>query len=338
MRIRFINQIFIFSLYIFICSFPKAYANVNDDELFYIGTVTAYAGMCLNEMNIKDDANSEAVGRKIAEMFVNKYDAPGISIFQNLAIMGIQSYESDKGARCPQMLEAAKNISSSLGLQCTICEKAITYLQQKNKKSASPSREDSNIKQQIGNTKLTDNLHNKFLLEDNDYALADIMLNATWKMVKKNLDKGAFASVLKDQREWASQKRDRMAASYASSMPLSQAYAKVMQKRITELSSLVAREPHLGDYDNDNSLFNIYKDNDGYHIDGSADSPSGNTCLFEGKISNTGGWYKVHEGGLPPYYILFTDKGAIIEYLGDGSDHGCGSGVHFKGEYTHISR
>lgn len=187
-----------------------------------------------------------------------------------------------------------------------------------------------------GKIKLTDKLHNQFISEDNDYALADAMLNATWKMVKKNLDKSAFASVQKDQREWASSKRDEQAASYAASIPPSQAYTKVMQERIAELASLVAKEPRLGDYEGERQMFNIYKDKGEYQIDGSADNEAGNTCIFEGKLTRDNGWYKVHEDGMPPYFILFTDNGAFIQYIGSGSEHGCGANVGFNGEYKFV--
>lgn len=155
-------------------------------------------------------------------------------------------------------------------------------------------------------------------------------------MVKKNLDKAAFASVQKEQREWASSKRDERATAYAASMPPSQAYTKVMQERIAELSPLVAKEPRMGDYENERSLFHISKDKGEYHIDGSADNAAGNTCMFEGKLTKAGGWYKVHEDGNPPYYLLFTDKGAIIAHPGSGMEYGCGANVDFKGEYKFV--
>lgn len=303
-----IRNFLVFSAAFLFFSSQVTHANEQDNELFYFGTVMTYASMCLKKMNIEDDANSEADARRLSSILLNSYGIQVQGILAHLATIGIQEYEADNGAKCPQMLIEAKRLFNNLGLQGNLFEKAIRQIEQGHNDQQLFSGGKTNKNRQANlllNQKhhifcLTDSLHNKFLTEDPDYALADAMLNVTWKMVKKNLDKSTFSSVQKDQREWASSKRDERAASYAASMPPSQAYTKVMQERIAELASLVAREPRLGDYDSESSLFNIFKDKGEYQINGSADNAAGNTCMFEGKLTKDGGWYKVHEGACHP--------------------------------------
>lgn len=285
-------------------------------------------------MKIQKDENAEKEAEQFAKQIVNRYGISSYDLFSRTVGNARLECFTTRGAKCAEMIEDALKIYNIFGLEGRIFNKALISLNKEHIKTDSHN-EDKEIQQNI-KMKLTDELHNQFLSDDNDHALADAMLNATWKMVKKNLDKSAFVSVQKDQREWASSKRDEGAASYAASLPPSQAYTKVMQERIAELATLVAREPRLGDYEAEHQMFNIYKDKGEYQIDGSASSPEGNTCMFDGKLTKDNGWYKVHEDGLPPYYVLFTDKGAFIQYNGSGSEHGCGVNVGFNGEYKFV--
>lgn len=311
----------------------------NDDhDLLQYGMIITYASLCAERMNIKEDEAVQQESLYLASQLAARFGEQVATILPTIAILGAQTFEKDNGRQCLQMLAAAKKMLNEFGIRGIYFERALEKFPQNSNDLGSshpyaPTPSSKNEK-----LKLTDSLHNKFLSQDNDYALVDAMLNATWRMVKKNLDKSAFASAQKDQREWASSKRDERAASYAASLPPSQAYTKVMQERIAELSSLVARAPRLGDYENQRSFFNISRDKGEYQIDGSADNAAGNTCMFEGKLRKAGSWYKVHEGGLPPYYVLFTDKGAFIQYIGNGSEHGCGANVDFKGEYKFVNR
>lgn len=317
----------------------KVYAD-DGTRLLQYGMVITYAGLCGQRMNVPEDEAASQEATNFGRQLVSRVgQEQALAILSTSAVLGAQTFEKDNGSQCLQMLTAAKKIFNEFGIRGIYFEKVLARYSQNSRNQKSPSKPNaypSDASPQKGRLKLTDNLHNQFLAEDNDYALADAMLNATWKMVKKNLDKSAFASVQKDQREWASSKRDERAASYAASIPPSQAYTKVMQERIAELSSLIAKEPRMGDYEGERQMFNIYKDKGEYQIDGSADNAAGNTCMFEGKLIKDGGWYKVHEDGLPPYYVLFTDKGAFIQYLGSGSEHGCGANVGFNGEYKFV--
>lgn len=328
----------------FICTFIliiipfKVYALQDDTDFLDYLFIIEYAGDCAKKLKVEEDSKSK---EELQKFYANLKNLGGVDYYSDLARnegRGGREAFFDRGSRCVQMLLDAIKIYKSFGMEGEIYLKALTILIPPEKILKNKNIEHSDISEGYENFKLTDKLHNQFLIEDNDYARANALLNATWKMIRKNLDRNDFASIQNEQRKWLSQKRDKMAAVYASTIPLSKAYVKVMEERIFELSSIIAKEPHIGDYSNDNNLFNIFNDKGEYHIDGSADSPSGNTCLFAGKITKDNGWYKVHEDGFPPYYILFTDKGAMIEYLGDGSNYGCGYGVDFKGEYTHMSR
>lgn len=323
-------------LFMLLINPSRSFSETENEELFTYGIILSYAGLCAEKLKVDNDKDVQEEASQIADILEKKYGEENIEILQRGATLGAQKFIQDRGAQCFQILTTAKKMVTSLGVKSVYHDRALSVLElqsQKNRYSQIPSTPAIKSSKIIN---LTDNLHNQFISEDNDYALADAMLNATWKMVKKNLDKSAFASVQKDQREWASSKRDERAASYAASLPPSQAYTKVMQERIAELASLVAREPRLGDYEAEHQMFNIYKDKGEYQIDGSASSPEGNTCMFEGKLTKDNGWYKVHEDGLPPYFLLFTDKGAFIQYIGGGSEHGCGVNVGFNGEYKFV--
>ena len=66
--------------------------------------------------------------------------------------------------------------------------------------------------------KLTDALHEEFLA-DEDYALADALLNATWKQVKLSVSEDQYKKLLQEQRKWTASGRDEAARINASSMP-----------------------------------------------------------------------------------------------------------------------
>lgn len=316
--------------------FPTKIKANDDTSLLQFGMIITYASLCGEKFGIAEDEATNREATIMAQLLVDKFGPKIEVILPTTAVLGVQTFEKDHGSQCLQMLTAAKNIMNGFGLRGIFFERALARLQLQRQDNGTTQNQTSRANTRSANVKLTDDHHTQFLSEDNDYALADAMLNATWKMVKKNLDKSAFVSVQKDQREWASSKRDERAASYAASMPPSQAYTKVMQERIAELASLVAREPRLGDYESQSSVFNISKNKGEYQIDGSSDNAAGNTCMFEGKLTKNGGWYKVHEGGFPPYYVLFTDKGAFIEHAGSGDAFDCGANVDFKGEYKFV--
>lgn len=182
--------------------------------------------------------------------------------------------------------------------------------------------------------KLTEPLHNKYSQESETYALADVLLNATWKQVKPNVNNAQYKQILQEQRQWASKGRDAAASRYAASMPEVEAFAKAMQDRTTELAKLIAVEPMRGTFNNKFAEFTAILQGDSVLVEGDSQSEQGNLCGFDGKGTVGKGWITMKHDDFPDFYILFTPKGAQVAYTTSGEAQGCGANVGFSGSYT----
>lgn len=176
--------------------------------------------------------------------------------------------------------------------------------------------------------KLDDKLHTE-LLGDSRYKLADFMLNGTWKQVKANLSEDQYKQVLQDQRQWASQGRDAAASRYAASMPMVEAFIKAMQDRTEALAALVSVPPAAATFEMKNASITVSVQDKTLSIEGDAFRGQ-NTCTIEGKGAVGKGWITI-ENDMAKFYVLFTRKGAQVEYI---EDQGCGAGVQFDGNYA----
>lgn len=183
------------------------------------------------------------------------------------------------------------------------------------------------------NLKFTEKLHNQYLL-DEKYALADTLLNSTWKQVKPNVSDAQYKQILQEQRQWASKGRDAVASGYATSMSEVEAFAKAMRDRTEELAKIVAVEPMRGTFNNKFAEFTAILQGDSVLVEGDAHSEQGNLCSFDGKGTVGNGWITMKHADFPDFYILFTHTGAQIAYTGSGESQGCGASVGFNYNYT----
>lgn len=179
--------------------------------------------------------------------------------------------------------------------------------------------------------KLNDKLHAQFM-QNEQYALADALLNATWKQIKPNVSEAQFKQILQEQRQWASKGRDEAASRYSASMPDVAAFTKAMQDRATVLAGIVTSAPVQGTFDSKDAEFTVSIQGDTISIVGDAGNDQGNTCSFDGKGTVNKGWITMKHDDFADFYVFFTRKGAQIAYTSD--NQGCGVGVRFDGNYT----
>lgn len=181
----------------------------------------------------------------------------------------------------------------------------------------------------LRNIKFTEELHKKYLL-DEKYALADTLLNATWKQVKTNVSAEQYKKILQEQRNWASKGRDEAASGYSASMSDVEAFTRTMQDRTAVLAKIIAIDPSQGIFGSKNGEFSLKIQDNTILIDGTAHAGQ-NTCGIEGKGAVSKGWIAVKNDYASNFYILFTRSGAQIAYT---EDQGCGVGVRFDDSYT----
>ena len=185
--------------------------------------------------------------------------------------------------------------------------------------------------------KLTDAMHEEFLA-DESYALADALLNATWKQVKLNVSEDQYKKLLQEQRKWTATGRDEAANIHASSMPPKAAFIRAMQDRTNALLRIVRMPPKAGVYTSPNATFTVRINEAGYAsitVEGNADNGQGHSCEFTGKgIINTYDWTTLAHDDFPNFYLLFTRAGAELAYATGGISQGCGAGVNFNYSYT----
>lgn len=185
--------------------------------------------------------------------------------------------------------------------------------------------------------KMTDAKHQAFMMESEEYALADTLLNVTWKRIKSTVPQEQYKKILAEQRSWAGRSRDAAASVYGASMKEIDAYTKVMQDRIAKLCEYIAVTPLSGIYKSKkiSSEFTALVQNGKLHISGNANNQRGYLCDFDGEgvIGQKNGWIAVKHDSLPDFYMLFMKDGAEIVYISSETEQGCGIGVGFSGHY-----
>lgn len=101
---------------------------------------------------------------------------------------------------------------------------------------------------------LTDEKHEKFLAKNQQYALADRMLNMTWKSVAKSLDKKEYEKVWLEQKNWLDSGRNLIASSFLEkipNIPEDHAFMLAAVAKTQDLARLVWREARAGQYKKD---------------------------------------------------------------------------------------
>lgn len=188
----------------------------------------------------------------------------------------------------------------------------------------------------ISQFKMTDTKHNKFMLESEEYILADTLLNVTWKLIKSSVSQEQYKKILAEQRDWIEKGRDVAASKYGTSMKEIDAYTKVMQDRIKKLCSYISVDPISGIYKNKeiSSKFNVLTRDKKIYVSGNAiNNRNYHTCDFdgEGDIEQDNGWIKLKHDNMSDFYILFIQDGAEIVYTSSAIEQGCG--FDFSGKY-----
>lgn len=183
---------------------------------------------------------------------------------------------------------------------------------------------------------LSDALHRRLLNEDEMYATADGLLEATWKLLRKRLSYEAFQETLQDQREWIRRSRDEHANRVAASEGLGAgpAFARATLERAGRLAAMIAVPPRSGFYASDGASFTASSNGSRVTIEnGTGVGRNGNTCEFAGSGNAGDGWIRIgSEDESPGFFVLFTSQGA--ELWGYGADsYYCGMGAYFTGSY-----
>ncbi|MDE7370418.1 MAG: hypothetical protein K2N07_01470, partial [Desulfovibrio sp.] len=181
---------------------------------------------------------------------------------------------------------------------------------------------------------LTEELHQKFLAEDEDYALADALLNLTWKRLKGKLEKNRYKEILQSQRAWVANERDTGARNNAQTLPPAKAYAAEMLRRANFLARQISSPPATGEYQSPEASLSLQNTGGKIQVTGDAGNSKGNTCTFEGEGSYAPGWIRMHHEDFPDFLLLSTGNELMIHYASSGSAQGCGFDVDFKGSYS----
>ena len=108
-----------------------------------------------------------------------------------------------------------------------------------------------------------------------------------------------------------------------------EAFIKAMQDRTEVLAALVSVPPAAATFEMKNATIAVSVQDKTLSIEGDAFRGQ-NTCTIEGKGTVGKGWITI-ENDLAKFYVLFTRKGAQVEYI---EDQGCGAGVQFDGNYA----
>jgi uncharacterized protein YecT (DUF1311 family) len=144
---------------------------------------------------------------------------------------------------------------------------------------------------------MTDAKHTLFRKENQDYALADMMLNFTWDAVKRQVSRQVFSKKLEEQRFWIEEKRNAVANSFSMHLNESNAFTLAIIARAQELADDVSVDPEPGLYlysrrGNAKGGHLTVKDENGVlSIQGQTFAKNGNSCEMQGEGSVTGkGW------------------------------------------------
>lgn len=184
--------------------------------------------------------------------------------------------------------------------------------------------------------KLTERLHQQFM-QNEEYAEADALLNATWQLLKTNLSKSEYKEIQASQREWIRRGRAEEAEALMGSHDAADAYAIVIRKRANALAEEISSRPRPGTYKSAEAQFTVSVNGDTVSITGDAFHGQ-NTCDFDGTGRQGEGWISMRHDDFPDYYLLFTSKGATIHFHQMGETQGCGRGVSFADDYVYSGK
>lgn len=138
---------------------------------------------------------------------------------------------------------------------------------------------------------LTDEKHARFLQENEEYALADSMLNLTWKMLVKTLSKKEYSRLWKTHKVWLDTERNAAANAFLDKIPdIPEEYAYMLTAaaKTQELAQKLWRSPEPGKYSKGGLLVTIGKEDGKFFVQGYGKLPTAEeipTAAAKGKFS-----------------------------------------------------
>lgn len=123
---------------------------------------------------------------------------------------------------------------------------------------------------------LTDEKHDAFLQENEQYALADSMLNQTWNVLKNKLSKKEYRKFWQGHKVWLDEGRNTVANSFKKQVPNIPEYHAFMLAAVAktqELAQRVWHEPILGRYVKDKVFVTLVKEEHAIFLQGYGNIP-----------------------------------------------------------------
>lgn len=123
---------------------------------------------------------------------------------------------------------------------------------------------------------LTDEKHAHFLQENEQYALADAMLNQTWQLLTKQMKKKEYRKLWQDHKAWLDEGRNTVADSFKKQVPTIPEYHAFMLATVAktqELAQSIWHEPMLGRYVKDNVFVTLVKEENTIFLQGYGNIP-----------------------------------------------------------------
>lgn len=123
---------------------------------------------------------------------------------------------------------------------------------------------------------LSDEKHAQFLLENEQYMLADSMLNQTWKVLTKTLSKKAYRELWQKHKVWLETGRNTVANSFkkqVSAIPEPYAFMLATVAKTQELAQDIWHEPVLGRYVKGDTFVTLTKEEDKIVLQGYGNVP-----------------------------------------------------------------
>lgn len=123
---------------------------------------------------------------------------------------------------------------------------------------------------------LTDEKHAHFLQENEQYALADSMLNQTWKLLIKKLNKKEYRKLWQGHKVWLDSGRNTVANKFKTQVPAipeSHAFMLAAVAKTQDLAREVWHEPVLGRYVKEKNFVTLTKEDDKIVLQGYGNVP-----------------------------------------------------------------
>ncbi len=112
--------------------------------------------------------------------------------------------------------------------------------------------------------------HEDLLQKNQEYAIADRMLNMTWQIIMKEMPKQEYNVLKKEQMQWLEVGRSEMASQFAIEFTEDEAFMVSVVARTQLLSQKVWQKPETGNYVFQDNLITITKEKEKLFIQGYA--------------------------------------------------------------------